>query len=261
MKTLRRGNTGISVRTWENFLVGQGFYWLEVDGIFDDDLHDASVEYQKSKGLPPDGVVGPKTYAAALNDGFPGVEDDSIEDLGPNWPPRPVGISPLNQATRESLFGKFVYVPAPVPGNPEAIRITDGWSVNNLVVVEIPQLKAVKGAPSTGRVTINSKIANQFKALWQAWEDQGLLGLVTDFGGTWVPRFVRGSRTSLSNHSWGTAFDINVPANPLGAVPALVGKTGSVRKLVPTAQEHGFYWGGWYSNRPDGMHFEAVKIL
>ena len=162
----------MSVRAWENFLAGQGYYWLEVDGVFDDDLHDASASYQKSKGLTPDGVVGPKTFAAALQDGFPGVEDDSDEESGPNWPPVPRDLSPLNQATKESLFGKFAYVPAPVPGNPEAIRITDGWAVNNLVDVDIPQLMRIKGAPSSGRVTVNAKIANQFRTLWQAWEDQ-----------------------------------------------------------------------------------------
>lgn len=246
---------------WENFLLGQGYYWLEVDGIFDDDLHNSTESFQKSRGLRPDGVVGPRTYSVALDLGFPGVDDDTQETEGPNWPPRPDGIASLNASAKEALFGKFAYVPAPTSTNPEAIRITDSWSTLNITTVEVPQLKNVLGAPKSGVVPIHSKIAEQFKALWQAWEDEGLLPLVTDFGGTWVPRFIRGSRTSLSNHAWGTAFDINVSANPLGAVPTLVGRRGSVRKLVPLALEHGFFWGGWYPNRPDGMHFEAIRIL
>ena len=56
-----------------------------------------------------------------------------------------------------------------------------------------------------------------------------------------MPRFVRGSTTSLSNHAFGSAFDINVPFNRLGARPALVGQKGSVRRLVKTAHRHGFY--------------------
>ena len=74
-----------------------------------------------------------------------------------------------------------------------------------------------------------------------------------------MPRFVRGSRTILSNHSFGTAFDINVPWNLLGSVPALVGQKGSVRELVPIANQNGFYWGGHFP-RKDGMHFSIAKL-
>ena len=59
----------------------------------------------------------------------------------------------------------------------------------------------------------------------------------------------------------GTAFDINVAWNGLGVQPALLGQKGSVRELVEIAFEHGFIWGGWFTNRPDGMHFEAYKVL
>jgi hypothetical protein len=34
-----------------------------------------------------------------------------------------------------------------------------------------------------------------------------------------------------------------------------------VRELVPIANKHGFYWGGHYSKRADGMHFEAAKVV
>jgi hypothetical protein len=71
---------------------------------------------------------------------------------------------------------------------------------------------------------------------------------------------VRGSNTTLSNHAWGTGFDINAKWNPLGAVPALRGDTGSVRELVPIAHDHGFFWGGHFS-RSDGMHFEVARVL
>jgi hypothetical protein len=47
----------------------------------------------------------------------------------------------------------------------------------------------------------------------------------------------------------------------LGKRPALVSEKGSVRELVPIANKYGFYWGGHFNSRPDGMHFEAAKIL
>lgn len=261
MRVIRRGSKGMTVRSWETFLTGRGNFKSEIDGTFGDDTHASTVEFQKQNGLSPDGVVGPKTWACALELGYPGIDDDNLDETGPNWPPRPSGLNSINQAAREKLFGKFSYVSAPAPGNPEAILITDNWALTNIATVEIPQLRGIRGAPSSCRVPFNSKAAPQFKLLWQAWEDAGLLDQIVSFAGTWVPRFIRGSRTTLSNHAWGTAFDINAEQNPLGAVPSLVGRRGSTRKLVSLASEHGFFWGGWFPNRPDGMHFEVSTIL
>lgn len=84
---------------------------------------------------------------------------------------------------------------------------------------------------------------------------------MTGFGGLWVPRYVRGSTTTLSNHAWGTAFDINVSANYLWHLPAFPGENGSLFKLIPVAQDYGFGWGGHYRGRLDGMHFEALRVL
>ena len=61
---------------------------------------------------------------------------------------------------------------------------------------------------------------------------------------SFVARFVRGSRTVLSNHAFGSAFDINEKYNSLGSRPTLVGEKGSLRELVPIANRWGFYWGG-----------------
>jgi hypothetical protein len=104
--------------------------------------------------------------------------------------------------------------------------------------------------------------------LWQAWERAGLLDRILSFQGGFVPRFVRNTAgrnpRPLSNHAWGTAFDINAPQNRLGVEPALLGQTGCVRELVEIANQHGFFWGGHYRNRrdgsigKDGMHFEIA---
>lgn len=37
-----------------------------------------------------------------------------------------------------------------------------------------------------------------------------------------------------------------------------MGKQGCVRELVEIATEQGFYWGGHFKSRPDGMHFEVA---
>jgi len=257
LQTLKLGSTGADVVAWENFLAGQGFYWVEVDGTFDADTNQATIDFQKEHGLTADGTVGPKTYAEALKLGFPGVVDTSTEENGPNYPPPP-SFPSLSYQERANVFGTFTFQPAGSALNPEAIRITDNWPGNNIVSVDIPQLAGIKGAPS--HVSFHKKGAKQLQDLFKAWEEAGLLALILTWDGAWAPRFVRGSRTYLSNHAFGSAFDINARWNPLGVVPALVGKQGSVRKLVELAYEFGFYWGGYFG-RKDGMHFEVAKVI
>ena len=66
---------------------------------------------------------------------------------------------------------------------------------------------------------------------------------------------------NLSNHSWGTAFDINASTNRLSATAAIMWEEGCVFELVSWATRWAFYWGGWFGGgRADGMHFE-VRVL
>ena len=66
-------------------------------------------------------------------------------------------------------------------------------------------------------------------------------------------RFVRGSRVSISNHSWGTAIDLNLNGqldNPGN------GRTQRGLALIaPIFNRHGWYWGATFP-REDSMHFE-----
>ena len=47
---------------------------------------------------------------------------------------------------------------------------------------------------------------------------------------------------ALSNHSFGSAFDINFVDNMLGTEPAISGQRGSVRELVSAANSLGIFW-------------------
>lgn len=265
MRYLKVGMQGTDVMAWETFLKGRpGCGDFYIDGIFDYDTERETKRFQAEVGFTGqdvDGVVGNLTLAKAASLGFRLASDDSSDETGPDWPAQPANVKPLNSIDREKLFGKFAFVAAPVAGNQEAIKITDNWARDNIVTVVIPQLKGIEGAPGSCKVQFHAKGAKQLQDLFAAWEAAGLLPLVLGWAGSWVPRFIRGSKTNLSNHAWGTAFDINVPWNMLGVVPALKGKKGSVRELVDLAVQHGFFWGGWFSGRPDGMHFELREIL
>jgi hypothetical protein len=159
---------------------------------------------------------------------------------------------------RQRRFGPLPRA-APRPDN-EAIRILNGWEGTNIVAVTILQLAGVEGLHKEGRVRFHRKAAAQLLALWAAWEKRGLLARVRTYAGAYAPRFIRGSRTVLSNHAFGTAFDINAAWNALGAQPALEGMPGCLLDLVPVANELGFYWGGHFTRR-DGMHFEVAKLV
>ena len=192
-------------------------------------------------------------------------------DTQPCGPPNDLELRSLSTVDRVRLFGAFDFRPAPTAGDKERIVILDDWPDQNIVRVVIPQLAEIPGVvwrgqragrgPQAGATYCHRLIADQLRALWTEWERAGLLELVITWGGLWVPRLMRGSRTTLSAHAWGTAFDINVPWNLLGRTPAAAGTRGSVRALVPLAEDHGFYWGGNFSSRPDGMHFEAAEVL
>jgi hypothetical protein len=173
-----------------------------------------------------------------------------------NWPPRPDFSMLLDKGgAREKALGRIEYVRA----KGDFVTITNGWDRGNIVDVLIPQLANIRGG-NGGKLKFHKVAAEQFKRLWAAWEAAGLLKFVKTFDGAWVPRTIRLKPTVLSNHAYGTAFDINASWNGLMRVAALVGQEGSVRELVPLANAHGFYWGGHWNydgkGASDGMHFE-----
>lgn len=79
-------------------------------------------------------------------------------------------------------------------------------------------------------------------------------GTLDDWG--FCFRQVRGSTENLSNHSSGTAIDLNATQHPLGKVGTFPNdKVPMIRAL---AKKYGLIWGGDYRNRKDEMHFEIA---
>lgn len=257
MKVLKLGSVGAFVSQWQTFLRGQGFL-VDIDGAFGKKTNEATESFQRRHKLAIDGVVGNETLGKAALLGFELVSYFETESVYPALP----SFEPLlSTKDRQDKFGKFDFTPAPTADNPERIKILGGWDTKNIQRINIPQLKGVKGANQNGDIHCHRLVAKQFQQLWQAWEDRGLLSLVLTYSGDYVPRFIRGkaAEQALSNHAFGTAFDINYAWNKLGAQPATDGEQGCVYKLVPVAHEFGFYWGGHFTRR-DGMHFEVAVL-
>lgn len=181
-----------------------------------------------------------------------------------NWfPPKPKFGSPSKpmSALLEKLGNPKYTVDKPGTRH-SPITFKDGWAAKNVSKVEIPQLKDVPFYSIGNKVKCNGKISFYTKAhkavqeLFNAWEKDGLIPKILTFEGSFNARVIKKTLTA-SNHSFGTAFDINGSWNAEGSAPAGIGKKGCLLELVPRASELGFYWGGFYE---DGMHFEYAKL-
>lgn len=202
-----------------------------------------------------------RAFAAPFLNPMP-VETGRFLDTSWN-PPRPA-FSPLvsqvdikNRCGYLPYFGDFEWDDNPRPGNEDNIKIRGSWARENIISVSIPQLRLVSGAQ--GKVWFNFRAAAQMRALWADWERYGFLENIVSFDGAWVPRYQRKcNKSAVSNHAWGTAFDVNCAQNKLWCVPAVLGADGGVREMVEIANKHGFYWGGHFRTKRDGMHFEVA---
>ena len=81
--------------------------------------------------------------------------------------------------------------------------------------------------------------------------DQGQLD---DWG--YAFRMTRGSDRVLSNHSSGTAIDLNAIKHPLGKSNTFSKDQRNIINLLIT--KYGLAWGGNYKKRKDDMHFEIA---
>lgn len=272
---LERGYSGPWTTPWQSFLAGQGIYTGDYTQGFGPITEDATERAQAAWGIEVDGKVGDGTTRMAISKGFeppwydavptPAVVDGfETTYMNPAWP-QPADLDGdgradlvyLNEAGRQKLWGYPQYVLD--NGKPKALA---GWE-KQLVRVPVPQLKGVwcYGNRHSGNVRFHKKAVPQLLGAMQEIEEAGLLEDITSYGGTYVFRFIRGSTKTLSNHAFGVAIDFNMKENGLGKKPALVGEPGTLRRVAVIFEKWGFFWGGWYKNRKDGMHFECVELL
>lgn len=149
-------------------------------------------------------------------------------------------------------------------GRGGALILDAAWRAQNIGVIDVAQLKGVPtfGAAFSGRVMFYRKAGPQLQAAFRVVEKLGLKSRVIFWAGSFVPRFKRGSTTSPSNHTWGTAFDINHQQNPFRRPIAAKGEYGSVVELLPIFREFGFECGAdWRPENRDGMHFEIERLM
>lgn len=234
---LRRGSRGEAVAELQHFL--NNYATCTADGVFGPQTAGCVTHVKTRMGIRPATPVVTKDDWRRF--AYAGL------DLSRDGLDAPTG------AKKDSVFGPLTYATdVLVAGGP--VRITNDFR-SRIQRVEIPQLAGVYGATRDGLMYWHEDYVDNLRGFFEAVEWAGLQDRIISYAGSWVPRFVRGSKRTLSSHAYGTAFDINAPQNWIRARPASVGAKGSVRELVPIAEAYGFMWGGDF-RRPDGMHFE-----
>lgn len=166
-------------------------------------------------------------------------KDISVQILGPDLDPSVVQIAIPTGGSVASAIGSFGYTVRGGQVIPEA-----GWVRANIRSEVLPLV---------GRVTCHKAMIAQLRMVMLEAQRLRMSKAIYDYGGCYVPRYIAGKST-LSNHSFGTAIDLNVQDN-LRGVP---GKMD--RGLVAIFKRWGFAWGGDWSYT-DPMHFELARIV
>ena len=124
----------------------------------------------------------------------------------------------------------------------------NGWPVHTDQSDLIP-LNFVTGRVRGGAV---HTIFNDFCA----WFDRNIEPIRRADSWGWAYRPIRGKTDGYSNHSSGTAIDLNATTHPLGEWNTFTaGQRNRIRAKLRD-YEGAVRWGGDYQNRPDDMHFE-----
>ncbi|MBC2932199.1 M15 family metallopeptidase [Nocardioides sp. zg-1228] len=111
-----------------------------------------------------------------------------------------------------------------------------------------------ESVPILGSVTCHKDLFPQLRAALLEVEQRGLADEIDpgQYAGCYYPRFIAGT-TTLSNHSFGLALDLNTRDNQRGTVGAID------RDVVAILKTWGFAWGGdWRWTDP--MHFELAEV-
>ena len=224
---MKIGDTGDKVKNWQTLLNEQG-YKLFVDGHFGIVTDAATRKFQISRGLAPDGIVGPRTIASANN---------NINALKKGWPMQ--------------TYEEMVQFYGPVGENQTSL--------------EMPYKLKIAWEPDTtiSRITCHEKVAASLytifeKTLSEYGSDIEKLKLDM-FGGCLNVRKMRGG-SSWSIHSWGAAVDLDPYNNQLkwNREKASFAKT-EYEPFWEIVESEGWLSLGRRRNY-DWMHFQAAKI-
>lgn len=165
-----------------------------------------------------------------------------------NHVPVPQEINPGVKAARQQTMLSLIGNPR-VQYTSECQNPTNQWIASLIVIETVGRLKVRGLRPAVASLR---KVVLDIEH--QAPDVYGSLGHM----GMLCVRFVRGSTTSISNHSWGTAIDLTLDGKLDRRGDGLV-QEGLVR-IAPIFNKHSWFWGAGFGTE-DAMHFECSDSL
>lgn len=149
------------------------------------------------------------------------------------------GLNSARQITMLSLLGN------PRGDYDQTCRPITNTRLRNLVVTQnVGSFRVTGLAPAVESLI---KVIDDIRTEEpKVFEDLGTAGML-------CARFVRGSTSSISNHSWGTAIDLNLNGQLDNPGNGLTQR--GLAQIAPIFNRHKWYWGAAFP-REDSMHFE-----
>lgn len=214
----------------------------------------ANEAVERARGLTPKGDAAPVKIEPAM------TPDQVIK----NYPPGTRVILPDGKPGVVPGFKRMNFAPerGATPAQQainEAIQpMPDAHLDKNLFSSGRAQQMGIKGgvganlttiAVAGKNVTVNAQAAPHFKAFL---EDLASRGYKLDDVGGYSDRMKAGSFSSMSEHAYGNAIDINPSRNPFRT-----SRTDLPPNISQIAAKYGLIWGGdWAGRSVDPMHFE-----
>jgi hypothetical protein len=254
MIIFKEGSRGEAVRSLQYFLTN--FLPCAADGEFGPGTVRAVKAAQSVLGLSVDGIVGPKSVAKFIERGWVPSWSEQPAAVSSPYPNKP-GFAALNQAQKIAKFGlPGSPTSEPVPGGP---IVLDPEFAKKLVTLDLAEWFPQAREKDFGirHVQMHVKTERQWRAFFAAIVDSGHGADIISCAGSWVPRYVRGSKSTFSSHAFANAIDFNAQQNWLGAQPAKRGEKGCLLDIIEIGKRFKIFSGIWFS-RIDGMHFEST---
>jgi hypothetical protein len=166
----------------------------------------------------------------------------AVSILGPNLDVGAFQSAVLTGGSVAEAVGTFRYT---VLGGGR-IQPDRAWVDANIRTEQVPVL---------GSITCHKVMIPQFRAALIEIQQRGLADKLRpgEYAGCYYPRYIAGTQ-QLSLHSFGIAFDVNVPGNQRGTVGEID------RTVVDIFRKWGFSWGGDWA-WTDPMHFEMNRVV